>query len=328
MKRYWRLLALVGVSLLLHILVIGMAASYWPPPGQTSAPSPPPPPLSLRLQPPADPDAPVGVAPAHETAAPAPATVPDPVVDAAPDAAAPAAPGARQPATEAEAEAAPQTAPQTAPLPLDADTPFQAPPRYRVRTPPSATLDYALTQPGGQQSTTRIAWQTDGSVYRVVADGVMGKLSSEGGIGDTGVEPKHGQIRHGDADVDVTFAAHEIAIDGKPYPNSIGSQDPASLLLQLAGMGIAAPPQMHDVVSVYVATADGPIVMRFQVTGEEDLPTPLGRFSTFHLAQLVQPGQARLEVWLAPQQRWLPVQLRLTAPDGAVSTQTVTSIAG
>lgn len=44
------------------------------------------------------------------------------------------------------------------------------------------------------------------------------------------------------------------------------------------------------------------------------------------MAQLAPEGAPRLEIWLAPGQAWLPVQLRLTLADGAVRTQTLDAV--
>ena len=73
-------------------------------------------------------------------------------------------------------------------------------------------------------------------------DGVTGPLSSTGSVGDTGVAPEQARMPGADGGTVVaTFSGDGIAIGGRAYPNGLGSQDPASLLLQLVGMGMAAP---------------------------------------------------------------------------------------
>lgn len=320
MKRYRRLLALVGLSLLLHVLAITWIVGG-PAPAFNAAEAPPAP-LALRLQPAAPLPAPESpAAPIQEPRpSPAPQPVPDTVNDAAP------APTAAQVPSDA---APPTTPPEVAP-PSGAGSPVQMPGRYRVRMPAGATLSYTLVRTGQPPATASLHWETDGSTYTLVHDGVMGKLAAEGRTGDAGVAPATGTATQPDGStVATTFARRTISIDGHDYPNSVGSQDQASLLLQLTGMGLAEPDQIHGVIEVYVATAAGPEIEKFQVMDGEDerIATPMGDIATRHLVQLVRAGEPRLEIWLAPERRWLPVQLRLSAPDGAVATQTVAAIA-
>ena len=306
-RRYRRLVALGIVSLLVHVLVIDVVARWPSAPAIAKAPRAP---LALRLQ-----------------AAPPPLPALPPVEDGAGPAAPRPQPRSRELAKATPALARPINGPESTPDGASDTVPAEAPGRYRVQAPASATLDYALTRADGTQVPARITWQQDGTTYTVAADGVTGPMSSTGVIGDTGIEPQEWRVRRDDGSEAVgTLTPYGIAIDGRPYKKNAGSQDPASLLLQLAGMGLARPDQLRDVVAVHVATVNGPVVMRFKVTEEEDLATPLGNFNTRHLVQVVPVGQPRLEVWLAPERSWLPVQLRMTAADGTVSIQTVTHI--
>ena len=61
---------------------------------------------------------------------------------------------------------------------------------------------------------------------------------------------------------------------------------------------------------------------------QEELETKLGKLMTWHLSRPPKPGSynSRLEVWLAPEHDWYPVQIRNTEASGAVTTQTVTKI--
>jgi hypothetical protein len=317
--RHGRLVALILVSLGLHVLVIGTVGRLPRPdrPDVTAAA-----PLALRLQPaPAPAGKPIDTAaparppkpPATPRGAPAPTGAPAPVAFSPP-----------APAAVVEPVPAATSGPVRSAI---VAVPLQMPGRYRVRMPPSATLDYALTRADGTQVPAQIAWTTDGKTYAMMVDGVTGPVTSRGSIGDTGVAPDESRMRLANGgEIAAAFTPDALVIGGHAYPNGIGSQDPASLLLQLTGMGLAAPEQLADVVMVYVATAEGPDVLQLEVEGDEELATPLGTIATRRLRQLVGAGQARLEVWLAPERRWLPVQLRMTAADGTVTTQTITRI--
>ncbi|MCC2974006.1 DUF3108 domain-containing protein [Massilia sp. IC2-476] len=94
---------------------------------------------------------------------------------------------------------------------------------------------------------------------------------------------------------------------GRSAQDLPGSQDGATMLMQLAGIGLADPDQLQEAVEIYVGRADAATVERYQVIGQERIATPLGELDTLHLAR---QGKLQLEIWLAPQQGWLPVQLR------------------
>ena len=280
-----------------------------------------------------------GRQPAHEATpapAPAPAPQPAPVSETAPAPApavaaeTPAAPAVLSlpaAATAPAGQAAPDTSADAAPL-------VQMPSRYRVRMPEPVLLTYTQTRqaPGAGPQTlpaAHIDWRSDGERYRLQVDGVLGRLSSQGGSGDAGVSPRSASEEIGGSPSVTEFDNGEVRFraSGRGVPDSVGIQDRASLLMQLAGIGLGEPDQLRGTVEVVVAGPLEATIERFQAAGVEILATALGPVEAWHLAQPALPGRPRLEVWLAPARGWLPVQLRLTGADGVVSTQTVSAIA-
>lgn len=329
LSRHRRLLALCGLSAAAHLLVLELVAQ------RATAPAPAPrsgEALRLRLMPARAPQAaPIETArpadtAAHRATAPAPARAPRPARAAA--------------ALPPPPVATPSSAPAQADAATDAGTPLlQMPSRYRVRMPDSVRLSYALTReaPGAQPTpagAATIDWRSDGARYTLTVDGAPGRLRSEGGSSDAGIAPRSAAEERDGASLVTDFDADAGRIlfraGGASVPDAVGAQDRASVLMQLAGIGLAEPEQISGQVGneirIVVAGADSAEIARYQVMGQEDVSTALGTLAAWRLAQVVPAGQERLELWLAPGQGWLPVRLRMVRPDGGSLTQTLTRI--
>ncbi|WP_179119087.1 DUF3108 domain-containing protein [Massilia sp. KIM] len=307
--RHGRLALLCLASLLAHLLVLAwLDARLAPPPLPAGA-------LAVRLVAPSAP-------PPLPEAAPAP--VPEPLPVAAP---APAPVSAPADTEAASASAAPEPAAGAG----GAEPPLQMPGRYRVTAPPSITLDYRVDSaaPGRAPvavGRARLEWESDGNAYRLRLTGVLGERSSEGGADDAGLAPLRAAIAQGAGTASIVFDRERNLVSdarGAALPLAMGMQDGASVLAQLAGMGLADPDQMQDVLEIVVSEGQGAHIARFQVAERETVDTGAGPVEALRLVRLAAAGMPRLELWLAPQLHWMPVRLRLSAPDGTVRTQTL-----
>lgn len=317
LARYRRLLPAGLASLLLHLLAIAWVDTRLAPPAITVGN----PALALRLV-----DAPPAAA------LPQTPDLPEPAV-AAPD----AAPVSAVDAPDSDVSL-PAPAPMTEPTPLGLAgdvAPVRMPDTYRVAPPPSGRIAYTVTRsaPGGAPRDTgsaSMAWRSDGNRYAVEIDGVMGTLSSEGRVDDAGIAPDRALRAVGTGHASTVFDRATGTItrfDGHSEQLAPGSQDAASVLLQLAGIGLGDARQVQRELEFWVGASEGVGVERYQVLGPERIETGAGPLDTVRLARMAERGAPLLELWLAPQHAWMPVQLRLTDADGTVSTQTMASIA-
>ena len=204
--------------------------------------------------------------------------------------------------------------------------------RYQFTLPPSARLDYTRTVDGsGEEGSAHLGWQHDGESYRLELSGFpdntqSGGLpaASAGTTDDYGIAPREAVERAGlGSSRNVVFdrASAAIAFDGSAGPPLLqGTQDRASMLMQLAGIGLESAEQMRHAIDLYVAAAGQARLVRFEVGERSTLHLPAGRFETVHLVEQAAPGGARIELWLAPSLSWLPVQLRHNGPSGAGQT--------
>jgi hypothetical protein len=296
-------------------------------------------------------------------AAPRPAPVPAPAAEPSPQ---PAADGALTAAAEPDAAAtemappAPQSAPAdqagaaSAPGAVQSAQPEppqqdNAPPpgtrRYKVNLPPPASfeLDVKRTDPDGKKwsGSATMSWQSDGSNYKVGLDvGIsivfrvnLLTLNSEGIIDDAGIAPQTmREKRRGRSETATHFNQEEKRItfsaSERSFPLLAGAQDKATVPFQLAAIGRADVNQFGGDIDMLVGEDKSATIYRFQLVGEEELDTGMGKLVTWRLARPPKPGSynARLDIWLAPSLDWYPVQIRNTEGNGAVTTQTVTKI--
>lgn len=194
---------------------------------------------------------------------------------------------------------------------------------YNVRLPRPADLRYEVSD-GGSQSRLQVdTGVTDFSIrFADLPDPGAGRgarvtIDSAGGGNDTGLAPLAASVGLGKLAFDQENGQVRLA-DGKAVAFNGNLLDPASLFVQLAGMGVADPEQFQDQIHIGVAGAG---VITFDVLGLEQVDGPMGSHQAWHLAQRAKSGESRMELWLAPAQNWYPVQIRTTAPDGTVVWQ-------
>ena len=277
--------------------------------------------------------------PPEAPAALAPVAAPDPEVPApAPEpAAADAAPSAQGGAASAPASV--ESAPTDAAAPA-------AEQRWKVALPPSAKFELDVKRKDADGTNwsglASIGWQLDGASYKatqevgislLIARVNLLEVSSEGKVDESGIAPvrftekrrnRSATNTHFNREEQkITFSASDRAVALTP-----GAQDRATVLFQLAGIGRADVNQFGKDIDILVGEDRKAEVYRFQLVGEEELETTMGKLVTWHLARPPKPGSynARLDIWLAPSLDWYPVQIRNTEASGAITTQTVTRI--
>jgi hypothetical protein len=121
----------------------------------------------------------------------------------------------------------------------------------------------------------------------------------------------------------LTFSASSLK-----YPLVPGAQDKASVPLQMTAIARGDSKQLSGNIDILVGEDRDASVFTFTVAGQEQIDTPLGRIATWHLVRPPKPGSynSRLELWLAPDHGWYPVQIRNVEASGAVTTQTASKI--
>ncbi|HJU99533.1 MAG TPA: DUF3108 domain-containing protein [Burkholderiaceae bacterium] len=261
------------------------------------------------------------------------------------------APAAAQPqagADQATPGAAPAPTAQTsdAPPAPPVQAPGQGMRRYKVNLPPSADflLDVRRVDANGTKWTGEAAmkWHTDGGSYTLSVEAGISMLitrlnllvlTSAGTIDDFGIAPvtatekrsgRSPTATHFNRDEGtITFSASE-----RSYPLLVGAQDKATVPFQLGAIGRADPNQFGTDIDILVGEDKEANIFRFQLVGEEELETGLGKLQAWHLTRPPKPGtySSRLDVWLAPAHYWYPVQIRNTEASGALTTQTVSRI--
>lgn len=355
-----RELALCGASVLLHLLALawlapqlsragGQASAAEPSPMMASliaAPEPEPVKLPKPVAKPARKRAPSVRRPPAQEAMPAIAST------ASMSESAPAAEsGAGETVTDIQSVQATTASPAPAvAAPAEAVAAAQeapaAAPQYRVSMPPSARilLDVERKDANGTMwhGEAAMAWQLKGDSYSMRLEaGIrlfvtrvnLVVLESAGRISDAGFAPvvmtekRRGRAqtatRFGEQDARITFSASPAT-----YAMLPGTQDKATVPLQLSAIARGDSRQLGAAIEMLVGEDRDASVFRFVTLGQEEIDTGMGRMQAWHLSRPPRAGlySSRLDIWLAPAHGWYPVRIKNIEANGAVTTQTVAKI--
>jgi hypothetical protein len=209
-----------------------------------------------------------------------------------------------------------------------------------VAAPTRVDLHYALSRNGLDVATMHDTFQRSGKQYRIVsttaASGVIAMLykatltsTSAGLVSPRGLRPLRFEQTRSDA----------------PEKNVSARFDWKTCKLTLLDKGrsetVALPPGTQDRLSVlyqFMFAKPGAATLQFNVTtghslspetytliGREKLTTPVGNFDTLHYRNDAPANEKQIEVWLARDRDYLPVQVQVK-DDGATALQTLTQI--
>lgn len=244
-----------------------------------------------------------------------------------------------EPPSTAQAASAPQTTATASapgsPPPAATSTAGQPPERFvwPLATRVSYTMEGFYRGPVHGQSS--VEWIRREQRYQVHIDASVGpsfaplgswRLSSEGEIRPEGLHPQRYEnvnrllVRSARSKV-IELGDEQVKLpDGKLQARTVGLQDPASFMIQVAYQFILDPSKAKPGSSfeMTVLTLRKPEPLVFDVIEEVELDTPMGRIPTLHVRPrkaIVDDGALPASVWFAPGLQYLPVRIAMKMKD-------------
>lgn len=313
-----RLLAALGLSMLIHALVVSNPGWHLPfldepVPGGI---------LEARLAP--KPVARTVTAPVPAPPKPAPRPKPRPVQPA---------PVERPPPAVAAETSAPEPAPVAPQVPAASE-----PAKVEIAWPGRGRIRFVVTHGEGEQGmqigeSTHTWRHEDGKyVLRAVTEttGLVALFrevrivqSSEGVVGPEGLVPQTFEVeRKGRLAEGVRFdwSAGKVALMAggqvrREVALAAGAQDILSQIYQIGLAGVAAR------VEMMIATGKNYGRYAYEAVGDETIATRFGELRTWHVKTPAVPGEQAMELWLAQDHGNLPVRIRFIDRKGKVFDQ-------
>ncbi|UZG44061.1 DUF3108 domain-containing protein [Caldimonas thermodepolymerans] len=201
---------------------------------------------------------------------------------------------------------------------------------YPTRVPPPFSHAYTLRR-GLLGGTGEIAWQPQGSAYRLRLEGKVALFGavltqvSEGRIDASGLAPLRfidRRLRRPERSAVFDREAGRISFTGRTTTQPVvpGVQDRLSWMIQLPAIAEADPQRVRAgaVVRLMVVSAKGDAkVWTLRSRGMQQVSLPGGSVEAVNLVrESADPRDTVAEVWLDPQRHHLPVRARMTERDG------------
>jgi hypothetical protein len=348
-KRLW---IFVCASLALHVIALSEI------PALTELVAPAPTPLTAELvaseppPPPAPPQPPKVSPPPRKAPARVvqrqqpmvePVRTTEPVPEATPVAVAEPQTEPEEPSQVADAEPGPkpETDPET-PQAEPAPTPAPANAEAESDVPVTGTISYTayLGSDGLNIGRTVQTWQFSKDSYRLTSfsetTGLIGlfrpyQLSyvSEGRVDASGLRPESFSVRRGRGgerqySARFDWTAKQLTVGPENARRTIalpnGTLDLLSFIYQLA-----RTPLKPGRVELNITNGNKLDRYALDIGNEETIDLPLGAMRTVPIRQVRSPGQESIEIWLAPERRYLPVRIRFFDREGKMSGEQVAS---
>ncbi len=206
--------------------------------------------------------------------------------------------------------------------------------------PPSAELTYAVKAEYnglGMNGNSFIRWKADKQRYSIqnkAKISLLGKIldaDSSGLITAAGLVPeKYIEKRPRKAQTTTLFnyADHTITFrENRTAPLRETTQDRASIVWQLISIARANPERLvpGSTLTFQVAGRSKAEPWTFHVANTGNLVTPMGQIRTVQLSRNGKKDQ-KMNVWLAPDHNWYPVQILFNEQGGLQLQQTIQKI--
>ena len=157
------------------------------------------------------------------------------------------------------------------------------------------------------------------------------RLESNGRLTASGLQPLHFEGKRSDTDprrarADFDWQAGELTInrDGRTDTLKLppATQDLISSMYQFMFL------ELEKLQRFEPAMTNGRKLdhHRYTVQAGVEIETPLGRMTTVHLVKQHRPDEGGIEIWLAPQHRYLPVRLMVLEENGSRYEQVITKL--
>jgi len=148
------------------------------------------------------------------------------------------------------------------------------------------------------------------------------RMSSDGRITPEGLAPQRYDqetmiVLRDPVRSTVRFEGGQVLLaNGRHVPHVAGVQDTVSQFVQMSWLFATQPERLRagERIELPLAMPRNVSIWAYEVQGEEFLHTPFGPVQAFHLKPLREPragGDMTVDIWIAPQLRYLPVRFRI-----------------
>lgn len=205
-----------------------------------------------------------------------------------------------------------------------------------VSFPQEIRAEYSLSRGSTRIGTVNESFTRDGESYRIRSETIAAGalrwvlrdrlvVSSEGRITAQGLQPQRYAFERDKAPAKNIHARFDWAQrkltsehDGRSETLVLqpGTQDRLSIMYQFMALDLSA-----KLPAAWMTNGKHVTRYEYSLAGSEEVESPAGRFATLRVVRADPEDGSRLEVWLAPSLKGLPVRVRLTRADGTRDEQ-------